>query len=292
MNRRRFLTGVGTVPALGISGCLGGLIGDRDTDADVSNASTAPTDPGDARTTAASTTTEAVSIDSLAEEGLPSDVCTEEINEDFGIDAVTEPAFATDWSGIDAEEKYYFRDQTGLADEQTVIGLAGETPRAYPLSVLWVHEIVNDVIEPASKTRQASSGDDLAGPVIVTYCPLCQSGLVAERRVNGQETIFGVSGLLWQAPRVYEAASEAEGQVFGAAHGNRTDAAIRNNGNLVMYDLATRSYWSQILARAICGPQTGETLTIVPSSFTTWGEWRAAHPDTEVLLPPPHSGTI
>jgi hypothetical protein len=33
-------------------------------------------------------------------------------------------------------------------------------------------------------------------------------------------------------------------------------------------------------------------LSVVPSTVATWAEWRASHPDTDVLLPPPRSGTV
>ncbi len=62
--------------------------------------------------------------------------------------------------------------------------------------------------------------------------------------------------------------------------------------NLVMYDEATSSLWSQVRAQSIRGPMTGTTLSLLPSSLTTWGEWRSAHPDTRVLLPPPISDTV
>jgi hypothetical protein len=59
-----------------------------------------------------------------------------------------------------------------------------------------------------------------------------------------------------------------------------------------MVDAATGSYWSQLLAQAICGPRTGDELAIRPSTVATWKAWRARRPSTEVLLPPPHSGTV
>jgi hypothetical protein len=59
-----------------------------------------------------------------------------------------------------------------------------------------------------------------------------------------------------------------------------------------MYDRATDSLWSQLLATAINGPATGDRLAIRPASLTTWGAWRADHPDTRVLLPPPRSETV
>lgn len=76
--------------------------------------------------------------------------------------------------------------------------------------------------------------------------------------------------------------------MFGVAtDGSRT--GVRNSGNLVLYDAATGSYWSQILVRAICGPRRGDDLEIAPSTVATWGEWRRERPETDVLLPPPRS---
>jgi hypothetical protein len=95
----------------------------------------------------------------------------------------------------------------------------------------------------------------------VTYCPLCASGVVADRTVEGEALTFGVSGLLWRA-------------------------------DLVMYDEATGSLWSQLLAKAIRGELTGTDLALYPSTTTTWGQYREAHPDAEVLLPPPDSNTV
>ena len=80
------------------------------------------------------------------------------------------------------------------------------------------------------------------------------------RRVKGEETTFGVSGALWR------------------------DA-------LVIYDRTSESYWSQVNATSISGEMKGETLEEIPSVVTTWGEWKAAHPDTLVLEKPPLDGT-
>ncbi len=126
-----------------------------------------------------------------------------------------------------------------LNEDDMVIGIEvdGET-RAYPLRILNVHEIVNDEVGGT--------------PVAVTYCPLCRSGLVFDRRVDGETLSFGVSGKLI-------------------------------NANLVMYDRQTETYWSQLEGEAIVGPLVPRELTLVPSSITTWAEWREAHPQTQVL---------
>jgi hypothetical protein len=84
--------------------------------------------------------------------------------------------------------------------------------------------------------------------VSVTYCPLTGTAMGFFRG----ETEFGVSGRLV-------------------------------NSNLVMYDRETDSRWPQVLATAMSGPFEGQSLTEFPLTWTTWGEWKAAHPDTVVL---------
>jgi hypothetical protein len=70
-----------------------------------------------------------------------------------------------------------------LPGSSQVIGLErGGEARAYPVDVLALHEVVNDVV----------GGD----PVAVTWCPLCATSLGFERRVDGRTLIFGVSGYL------------------------------------------------------------------------------------------------
>jgi predicted alpha/beta hydrolase len=59
--------------------------------------------------------------------------------------------------------------------------------------------------------------------------------------------------------------------------------------NLLNVGNATGSYWSQILAQAICGARTGTELEILPSTVARWREWRRQHPKTANLLPPPAS---
>jgi hypothetical protein len=215
--------------------------------------------------------------DQLGEWGLPTTICEAEIIEDTDIRAIVDPVYDDDWTGVRIDEKYKlgFAGE-GLSDDTYVIGVTSEDgtrARAYPLSVVWWHEIVNDVLDR---------------PLLVTFCPICQSGMVAERLVAGEETVFGVSGQLWQAPRIYAETAKTDGRVFGAS---ATDgkAEARNSGNLVLYDELTESFWSQILAQAICGEREGDRLTIAASTVARWKEWRADHPDTDVLLPPPHS---
>ncbi|MGH8936289.1 MAG: DUF3179 domain-containing protein [Acidimicrobiia bacterium] len=91
------------------------------------------------------------------------------------------------------------------------------------------------------------------GPLSVTYCPLTGSTVAFRGTASsGEAYTFGTSGNLVSS-------------------------------NLLMYDRQTDSRWPQILAQAISGPALDATLEEIPVAWTTWGRWRQAHPDTEVL---------
>ena len=57
-----------------------------------------------------------------------------------------------------------------------------------------------------------------------------------------------------------------------------------DEGTLIMYDDATESYWSQLFGKAVKGSMEGTTLEKLPSTMTTWGEWKRNHPDTTVYI--------
>jgi hypothetical protein len=131
------------------------------------------------------------------------------------------------------------RDVRWLASDEPVLALeATGEPRAYPLQILLWHEIVNDTVGGT--------------PVVVTYCPLCNTAITYTRTVRGVAVTFGTSGRLY-------------------------------NSDLVMYDRATRSLWVQFSGTAVLGPLIGTELTQVPSGIVSWAEFRAAHPEAKVL---------
>jgi len=265
MRRRRLLSALAAGSLAGLSGCS------------ASDGEDATTTDGEATTGAATTVTRAGNATKLATLGIPGEICTSDVIEEFSIREITEPAFADSWEGYDLSPKYKrVRDDPGLTDEAVVVGIQHDgRARAYPLSVLWFHEIVNDTF---------------GEPLIATYCSICRSGLVASRVVDGEPTRFGVSGQLWKPPDRYITASAKAGRAFGADRWNASDLPrVVDGGNLVMYDKRTRSFWSQAIGEAICGEHAGTRLPIRPSTLTSWGEWRDQHPDTEILLPPPHS---
>ena len=124
-------------------------------------------------------------------------------------------------------------------DDEIVIGVAlGGEARAYPLSILVWHELANDRVGGV--------------PILVSYCPLCGTGMVFDRRVGGQTRSFGVSGLLYRS-------------------------------DLLLFDRETESLWSQISAEAVTGPAQGKRLAVLASRMLPWKLWRERHPKTTVL---------
>ena len=123
-------------------------------------------------------------------------------------------------------------------DELILVFKKDDVTRVYPFQILVWHEIVNDEI----------NGE----PILITYCPLCGSGIVYERKIQGEEVEFGTSGKLY-------------------------------NTNLIMYDRRTETYWQQIGGMAILGPLTGLKLKLLDSNVVGWGEFKNLNPDAEVL---------
>ncbi len=124
---------------------------------------------------------------------------------------------------------------------EPVVGVVIEgQARAYPLRVLTWHEIVND---------------ELAGqPIAVTYCPLCNTSVVFDRRHDGQVLEFGTTGNL-------------------------------RHSDLIMYDRQTESWWQQYGGQGIVGEYAGSELRIIASRLESLENFIERAPDGEVLVP-------
>ncbi len=126
-----------------------------------------------------------------------------------------------------------------LAPTDPVLGyVAGGQAYAYPFKILNFHEIVNDELDGL--------------PVLISYCPLCRSAIVYDRRVGGDVLSFGNTSALYES-------------------------------DLVMVDRSTGSYWWQVAGTAIVGPLTGARLELLPSAVATWADWASQYPETLVL---------
>jgi hypothetical protein len=144
-----------------------------------------------------------------------------------GIPAIDEPAFETaldvDW----------------LRDPEPVIAVTVDgVTRGYPIQILMWHEIVNDVVQ--------------GRPIAVTFCPLCNTAIVFDRRLDGAVLDFGTTGNL-------------------------------RNSDLVMYDRQTESWWQQFSGEAIVGEHTGRRLDQLAARIVAWSAFRTAHPESDVL---------
>jgi len=70
-------------------------------------------------------------------------------------------------------------------DDDLALGYeSGDDAYAYPINILNFHEIVNDTIGGV--------------PVLITYCPLCFSGVVFNWELDGQTLTFGNTSALYQ----------------------------------------------------------------------------------------------
>lgn len=109
---------------------------------------------------------------------------------------------------------------------------------AFPHKILNFHEIVND---------------ELGGqPIVITYCPLCRSSVVYDRRLGDRTLTFGNTSALYLS-------------------------------DMVMFDRETYSYWWQVPGDALVGALAGERLQPLASETMEWRSWRALHPDTLLL---------
>ena len=113
-----------------------------------------------------------------------------------------------------------------LTDTEPVVGrIINGKARAYPLRILTWHEIVNDGLGSV--------------PVIVTYCPLCNSAIIFDRRLDGKVLDFGTTGKL-------------------------------RHSDMVMYDRQTENWWQQFLGQGIVGEMTGKRLKTIPARLESF----------------------
>jgi len=144
-----------------------------------------------------------------------------------GIPAILKPLF------IPAKRAHF------LKDNDRVLGLViNGKAKAYPIKILNWHEIVNDVVGGKK--------------VLVSYCPLCGTGMAFDSTIKGEHYTFGVSGLLYKS-------------------------------DVLMYDHQTESLWSQISRKAVTGPRTGTSLRLLPLIHTRFDAWKREHPESLVL---------
>jgi hypothetical protein len=122
--------------------------------------------------------------------------------------------------------------------EPVVLVRVGQEARAYPIQILMWHEIVNDVLN--------------GKPLLVTFCPLCNTAIAFEREFDDQVFDFGTTGRL-------------------------------RFSNLIMYDRQSESWWQQATGDAIAGDYAGAQLAFYPAAMISWADFKSAYPNGSVL---------
>ena len=128
-----------------------------------------------------------------------------------------------------------------LKDNEPVVMVEiGDQARAYPLQILIWHEIANDVLGET--------------PIAVTFCPLCNTAIAFDRRVDGVGTLrFGTTGNL-------------------------------RHSDLVMWsDDPGETWWQQVTGEAIVGSLAGTRLIAVPAQVIAFADFKAAYPAGQVI---------
>lgn len=145
-----------------------------------------------------------------------------------GIPAIDTPVF----------ESVRESDKTVENREPVIVLSLNTETKIYPLRILVWHEIVNDKIGNI--------------PVAVTYCPLCNTGVVFKSSINEKDLDFGTTGRL-------------------------------RFSNLIMYDRQSETWWQQATGKGIAGPYAGRNLQMLPSLFLSWKDAKRRYPNALVL---------
>lgn len=174
--------------------------------------------PGEAKTLNGFDVSNAlVSVKDIVQGGPPRD----------GIPAILDPDY------VEASQASF------LNDDDIVLGFeCGGRQFAYPRHILNWHELVNGQVDGKA--------------FLISYCPLCGTGMAFSSLVDGEKLVFGVSGLLY-------------------------------NSDVLFYDKKTESLWSQIEKKAVSGKHAGTGLSQLYLEIMPWSLWVKQHPETLVL---------
>jgi DNA-binding XRE family transcriptional regulator len=125
-------------------------------------------------------------------------------------------------------------------NEPVVVVEVGSTARAYPIQILIWHEIANDL-----------PGET---PIAVTFCPLCNTAIAFDRRVDGVGAVrFGTTGNL-------------------------------RHSDLVMWtDDPGETWWQELTGEAIVGTLAGTRLAPVTAQVIAFADFKAAYPAGQML---------
>lgn len=131
--------------------------------------------------------------------------------------------------------------------------------RVYPQYIMVWHEIVNDVLPgqasgagSAPGTGYGQGAEDSSNSFTISYSPLTGCVTAFKSMAGRYPSVFGNEGTLY-------------------------------NANTILYDTATGSLWSQLLAVGIDGQMRGKRLERYPVYWCRWGGVKLRYPEAQVL---------
>lgn len=134
------------------------------------------------------------------------------------------------------------------ADARIIVVRVNEEVLGVPLAVLDWHEIVNTTV----------GGE----PIAATYCPLCDSATIFNRRVD--------------LPAEGEAEPKSVVLEFGVS-------GALYNSNVLMYDRRDKGLWSQLGMHAVSGPLAGTALDMLPVEIISFAQFKTVHPKAPIV---------
>jgi len=168
------------------------------------------------------------------------DIPKDEIHTLLSRDAI--PAL-TDPKRQDASDSKWL-----AGDARIIVVRVNDEVLGVPLAVLDWHEIVNTTV----------GGE----PIAATYCPLCDSATVFNRRI--------------ELPAVGDAEPESVVLEFGVS-------GALYNSNVLMYDRRDKGLWSQLGMHAVSGPLAGAALDMLPVEIVSFTQFKTAHPTAQIV---------
>jgi hypothetical protein len=146
-----------------------------------------------------------------------------------GIPPIDDPKFVSP-----SEAAAWLKNQ-----EPVIVFELNSDARAYPLQILIWHEIANDVVASV--------------PVVITFCPLCNTAIAFDRRLDSHVLRFGTTGNL-------------------------------RDSDLVMWSNDPgETWWQQITGEALVGDLVGQRLTMLPAAIASFADFMSAYPQGHVL---------
>ena len=135
--------------------------------------------------------------------------------------------------------KFELITTTSIADNvQAIYVNIDDQEKVYPYNILVHHEIVNDEV----------GGKKIAA----TFCPLCGTGIVYDRKVDDRTLEFGVSGFLRES-------------------------------NMIMYDRQTESLWQQTTGESFVGQLNTKKLELIPFQLLSIREIKDKFPNSQIM---------